>query len=97
MAIRRVRCGSSVYVQKNASSWLAGCGSCAFSALTVKPRLEGFRGGMVAVVTEDRIVAVVQQLVKDEGDSLRNLTFVGKLMPWTLILACISPREVWGP
>jgi hypothetical protein len=57
MAILRVRCGSSVYVQKKWSFSFSCCGfSACSSALTVKRRFAGSRGGMVAVVTEDRIV-----------------------------------------
>ena len=55
MAMRRVRCGSSVYVQKK-SSWSWAAWACCFSAVTVKLRRAGLRGGMVAVVVEARIV-----------------------------------------
>lgn len=61
IAMRRVRCGSSVYVQKKSSCSLTAV-EC--SALTLKPRGVGLRAGSVAVETEDRIFAVVatQQL-----------------------------------
>jgi hypothetical protein len=55
MAMRRVRCGSSVYVQKK-SSWSWAACACCFSAVTVKLRLAGSVGGIVAVVVEARIV-----------------------------------------
>jgi hypothetical protein len=61
IAIRRVLCGSSVYVQKKWSCSFSIFGSCCFSPLTVKPRLTGFLGGTVAVVTEDRILAIVEK------------------------------------
>ena len=54
MAMRRVRCGSSVYVQKK-SSWSWAACACCFSAVTVKLRLAGCLGGTVAVVVEARI------------------------------------------
>ena len=54
IAILLVLCGSSVYVQKNLSFSPSTWGS-GFSALTMKLLLAGFRGGMVAVVTDDRI------------------------------------------
>lgn len=55
MAMRRVRWGSSVYVQKK-SSWSWAACACCFSAVTVKLRLAGSRGGTVAVVVEARIM-----------------------------------------
>lgn len=60
MAIRRVLCGSSVYVQKKWSCSFSNFGSCCSSALTVKPRGAGFFEGTVAVETEDRMVAAVR-------------------------------------
>jgi hypothetical protein len=65
IAIRRVLCGSSVYVQKKWSCSFSIFGSSCFSALTAKLRLAGFLDGTVAVVTEDRILALVKkQLAK---------------------------------
>lgn len=66
MAMRRVRCGSSVYVQKK-SSWSWAACACCFSAVTVKLRLAGSGGGIVAVVVDARIVestTVVYKLQK---------------------------------
>jgi len=61
IACRRVRCGSSVYVQRKwSSSFFGGADAAAlFSDLAgAAPLFVGFAGGMVAVATEDRIVAV---------------------------------------
>ena len=60
MAIRRVLCGSSVYVQKKWSCSFSNFGSCCSSALTVKPRDAGLFEGTVAVATEDRMIAAVR-------------------------------------
>jgi hypothetical protein len=78
MAIRRVLCGSSVYVQKKSSCSLAAWGFCCFSALTVKLAFGAFPFGTVAVETEDRIVTVVEKQLraKREDGGVELWTFV---------------------
>jgi hypothetical protein len=73
MAIRRVLCGSSVYVQKKWSCSFSAFGSSCFSPLTVKLRGTGSLDGTVAVETEDRIVGGCEKQLRKVCEEQRGL------------------------
>jgi hypothetical protein len=99
IAIRRVLCGSSVYVQKKWSCSFLACGSSCFSALTVKLRGTGSFDGTVAVETEDRILGSREkqsQSVRAEG-----LTELSKFVEYLTLSSALaeavgSPRAMVG-
>ena len=102
MAMRRVRCGSSVYVQKK-SAWSWAACACCCSAVTVKLlRLAGLRGGTVAVVVEARIVrgtelqyqlAAIGAEAEAEADADADAVATGRVRGLTAVRGLTSVRE----